>query len=133
MSGAGLRMEADAVDEQLFANWLGNLLDQVRGALQGGYVRDALNHAGQLRDVLDHAGEASPLMALFSRTLAVLEEQIEENVRYREGLLQQTLTRVEVRRQVYERTNAALQASPVSASDELQNLLQAAESGRRGG
>lgn len=100
MSRAGLRVEAQAVDEQLFANWLGNQLAQVQGALQGGYTRDAGSQVELMRSTVASLAGTSPLMAVFGRVLDALGEQIVENARYREGLVQQTLTHAEVQRQV---------------------------------
>jgi antitoxin HicB len=129
MSAAGLGMEAHAIDEELFANWLGNQLDQVQSAIEGGYVPNALDQVDQMCAILNQVSGASPLMALFSRTLAALREQIDENVRYREGLLR-TMTRDDIRRQVYERANSALQTTTVTRTEEL--LFQMASRGQHG-
>jgi antitoxin HicB len=99
MTGAGLRVEAQAVDEELFANWLNHTLDQARGALQGGYTRDALSQLEQMRGGIEPLSGASPLLALLYRTLVTLEEQVEESARYRETIDQQVM-QADFRRQV---------------------------------
>ena len=109
MSLAGLRTEAREIDEKLFANWLGNLLDQMAAADEGGYVRDELAYAEQMRQALQMTCSGSPLMAVFCQAVELLAGKIEEGVQLKEGLVQQTLLQQGIRRQVQERSQAFLQ------------------------
>lgn len=100
MTVAGLRIEAQAVDEELFANWLGNLLDQAQSSLQSNDLRGAMNQVSHIRTAVGHVCGDSPLLRLTCRALDMFEDQIAENIRYQEGLLHHALMQADIRRQV---------------------------------
>lgn len=115
LAAAGFHVEANQLDERLFADWLANAFQQVSAALERGSVRDALDYVEQSRQALNVCSPASPLMDVFHQAACLLAGQIEQVYRLREGLLQQTL--------VQTRTRSAVRDSFVGAVGETALIL----------
>ncbi len=78
MLAAGLQTEAQTVNEQMFADWLENNMQQIEAALEIGAIQDAQWHLTECRQALRICSPHSPMMRVFHRTLTLLETQVNE-------------------------------------------------------
>lgn len=108
MSAAGLDVEAQQIDEQLFGGWLEGQLQQVEAAFAGGYVQDAKGHVLHLIQALHGCKNNSPIMSVLHRMAVLLADQFEESVMLREGIVQSHLVQARVQSQVSMTSRAVL-------------------------
>lgn len=85
---AGMDEEAGDLDERLFAAYVDESLTQVKAALEGGYIRDALADLDRLAHVLSMAEARSPALRAFWHTVDLLRAQTEQRVQLHQGLME---------------------------------------------
>ena len=129
MLAAGCEVEAQEIDETLFANWLEKMIEQAEAAAEGGYIQDAAWHLEQCCTVLLPIREVSPLMGVLYKSLCLLQSQVEQVKQLREGILNQALIQSRISAQV--QTNLPLIKAPareyidnVRESESLAQVLQ---------
>ena len=85
----GYSDEVQDVDEQLFASWIDNHLDQIKAAIEIGEYRQALIYVRSLRNGLDQLCEQSPVIRTYCQAIALLEKQILISHQLQVGLVEQ--------------------------------------------
>jgi len=88
MIAAGIDIEAEALTEQLFANWLENLCQQIQAALDIDLIHDAQSHLADLKQALRICGQTNPIMNVFHSSVEILESQVEQAAQLRAGNIQ---------------------------------------------
>ncbi len=76
MIAAGVQVEAQTVNETLFAHWLEQNIQQIEAAIATGSITEAEHYLTQSCQALKIVGADSPLMQVFCQTLRLLEQQI---------------------------------------------------------
>lgn len=85
---AGLDEDTGKLDEQLFAQWVENGLQQIKCAIQKGYFQDARRYLEALDHALHHRYiQASPVLQVFKQTVALLDQQIDTLANLQRGIL----------------------------------------------
>jgi len=112
MLDAGCEVEAQELDEQLFAQWVERNIEDVQATLGNMDFRDAAARLEQHLAELQSVGEASPLMGVFCRVLSLLHDQVEQNAQLRAelraGLVNQALNQEQL---ILARVSAQTQAT----------------------
>lgn len=78
MVAAKLEVEAHAVNEQMFADWLDNNIQQIEAAIEIGAMKDAHQYLLESRQALKICQDNSPIMKVFHRTIKMLEQNVIE-------------------------------------------------------
>ena len=86
-----LDVEAQHVNEELFANWLEKQLAQARAALQSGDFQSARTYVEECRIALRLPARASRLMNVFHQSIEMLDEAVEHAYQMRYGGVQQEM------------------------------------------
>lgn len=76
MIASGLSAEVREVDEQLFARWVDDHLDQARIALEQVEYPSAIQYIRALRQGLEQLSAQSPLIHTYCQAVRLLEEQL---------------------------------------------------------
>jgi antitoxin HicB len=76
MMGANLEVEAQSVNEELFAGWLENQLAQARASMQRGSLEEARSYLDECRIALRLPGRVSRLMAVFQQSVEMLDDAV---------------------------------------------------------
>lgn len=76
MIARGLSAEVQQVEEQMFASWVDDYLDQAQTALEMAEYQQALQYIRALRQGLDQLCGQSPLVRTYCRAIMLLEAQI---------------------------------------------------------
>lgn len=100
--GAGLDVEAQEVNEELFANWLENTLNQARASLEQGNLDDAQSYLDECRIALRLPARVSRLMAVFHQSVQMLEEAVLREWQISRGVVQQSVVRQRLHQEVRE-------------------------------
>ena len=108
MLDAGCDVEAQELDEQLFAQWVERNIEDVQATLGSMDLRDAAARLERHLAELQSVGEASPLMGVFCRALSLLHDQVEQNAQLRAGLVNQVLNQDQIMARVYAQLSANL-------------------------
>ncbi|NLG99976.1 MAG: type II toxin-antitoxin system HicB family antitoxin [Chloroflexi bacterium] len=104
MIARGLSEEVQQVDEQLFAGWVDDYLDQAQTALEMAEYHQALQYIRTLRQGLDQLCGQSPLIRTYCRAAMLLEAQIVQAYRMYAGIVEQNRLQQRVLAQVREST-----------------------------
>jgi antitoxin HicB len=102
MIARGLSLEVQSVEEQLFANWVDDYLDQAQAALEMTEYQQALQYIRTLRQGLDQLCDQSPLVKTYCRAAVLLEGQIVATSRMLTGIMEQGRIQQRVLAQVRE-------------------------------
>ncbi len=102
MVAAGLELEAQAINEEMFANWLDNHVMQLEAALEMGTVGDAEYHLAECIQALRICSVSSQIMGVFNRTVKLLQIQMAEIIELRRGsgMVQRSAFKYQLREQV---------------------------------
>jgi len=106
MLARGLSVEVQHVDEQLFASWVDDYLDQAQTALEMTEYQQALQYVRTLRQGLDQLCEQSPVVRTYCRAAMLLESQIVQTNRMFTGIVEQSRLQQRVLAQVRESTQS---------------------------
>jgi HTH-type transcriptional regulator/antitoxin HigA len=119
----GLSAEVQEVDEQLFAQWIDDHLDQARMSMAQADYQIALQYIRTLRQGLEQLCGQSPLIKTYCQAIVLLEEQIVITLRFYKGIMEQSRMQQRVLAEVRER-NQALPNSNASLPNLGKNYLQ---------
>ena len=108
MLDAGCDVEAQEINEQLFANWVERNIENVQATLAGGHFQDAFARLERHLAELQSAGEASPLMDVFCRVLSLFRDQVEQTAQLHISLVNQVLNQDQIMARVYAQVAATL-------------------------
>jgi len=108
MLDAGCEVEAQEINEQLFANWVERNIEDVQATLASGHFQDAAARLERHLIELQTAGEASPLMGVFCRLLSLLRTQVEQNAQLRISLVNQVLNQDQIMARAYAQVSTTL-------------------------
>jgi hypothetical protein len=111
MVAAGLQVEAHTINEQMFADWLENNIQQIEAALEISSIKDAMWHLSECRQALRICGTDSPIMRVFHHVLKLLEYQVNEMAALQAGIIRQSTIKPRLRTQV--QTTSSLQIRKV--------------------
>jgi len=106
MIARGLSAEVQQVEEQFFANWVDDYLDQAQTALEMTEYQQALQYVRTLRQGLDQLCEQSPLVRTYCHAVALLETQIVQTYRMYTGIVEPDRLQQRVLAQVRESTQS---------------------------
>lgn len=108
MIARGLSAEVQQVDEQLFASWVDDYLDQAQTALEMAEYQQALQYVRILRQGLDQLCVESPLVRTYCHAAMLLESQIVQTYRMYTGIVEQGRLQQRVLAQVRESTQSRM-------------------------
>lgn len=100
--GAGLDVEAQDLNEELFAGWLENQLAQARASMQRGSLDEARRYLDECRIALRLPGRVSRLMAVFQQSVEMLDEAVQREWQLSYGAVGADLLRQRMSVQVRE-------------------------------
>jgi antitoxin HicB len=106
LAGSGYAAEAQAIDEQMCADWFGRQFAEIERDLGAGYVKDAIGKIDDLRARLYVAQPQSPMMAVMQNLLGLLHAQVELAAQYRNQIVDRS-----VRLQITEFTTERIAAA----------------------
>lgn len=107
---AGLEIEANEVNEKMFASWIEVEMAQVDASLKTDHRKDALVHLDKCQRALEISGKISPLMATYATALELLKEQIKYGTQLREGIIEHQVLRTRISQQVQTSSKTQLRA-----------------------
>lgn len=122
MIARGLSAEVQAVEEQMFASWIDDYLDQAQTAMSRAEHQQALKYVRALRQGLDQLCDQSPLVRTYCRAIAFLEDQIVATYRMYAGIMEQNLIQQRVLAQVRESTQTKLSSQIVANEKEEESF-----------
>jgi len=76
MVSHGFEIEVQKIDENYFASWVDDHLENARTALEMSEYKQALQYVHALRKGLEQLCDQSPLVRTYCRAIALLEEQV---------------------------------------------------------
>ncbi len=120
MIARGFSVEVQQVEEQMFASWVDDYLDQAQTALEMAEYQQALQYVRTLRQGLDQLCGQSPLVRTYCHTAMLLESQIIQTNRMYTGMVEQERLQQRVLAQVRESTQSRTHL-PGSAKQESQD------------
>ena len=106
MIARGLSAEVQQVEEQMFASWVDDYLDQAQLALEMAEYQQALQYVRTLRQGLDQLCEQSPLVRTYCHAAILLESQIVQAYHMYTGIIEQSHLQQRVLAQVRETTQS---------------------------
>jgi antitoxin HicB len=90
LSVYGFKNEAQKINESMFAGWIEDHLFQIRTSLDQGDYHTALRYINNIKQSLNLLCEQSSLITTYCQVISLLEEQVEMNLRLRDGLVEQS-------------------------------------------
>lgn len=89
----GYRKEVNEINEQLFASWIDNYLDNINAAIEAAELSVALQYIRTLQNGLSQVCENSPLIKTYCRVVSLLESQVSVRYRLYQGIVEQNLVK----------------------------------------
>ncbi len=109
MIAAGLKVEAQTITEQMFADWLENNVQQVEAALEIGSVADTRWHMAECSQALRICSASSPIMRAFYQVFNLLQNQVEQNAQLLAGTIPQPALRAKIKMQIQASSSSQVQ------------------------
>ena len=105
MIAAGLNEEAQIVNEQMFADWLRNHIQQIEAALDMAYIQDAIQHLEICQQAIRICAQNSdsPLMDAFHQVIKLLGNQVDQLIKLQAGSISSRTVYSKVRSQIQNR------------------------------
>jgi len=87
----GCSAEVQEINEERFAKWIDDHINQINSALEQGFFTEALEYTQIIMSALDFLGDRSPIIEKYHKTMRLFEEQIKINYRIiKEGFIDQS-------------------------------------------